>query len=129
MIIDFLRSGQNARFIARGGSMWPSVTAGSQLEVEPCPAAELRVGQLAAYEHQGQVIVHRLVRIAPEGLYLQGDNRDRGDGVVTPGQVLGRAHVITRRRWRARWPQAGELARALRALLRLTVARLSRTVQ
>lgn len=129
MLIELLRSGQSARFIARGGSMWPSVTAGSQIEVEPCPAARLRVGELAAYEHQGQVIVHRVLQIGPEGMRFQGDNLDRSDGVVAPSQVLGRARVVARRRWRARWPEAGELARALRALLRLTAARLSRALQ
>lgn len=128
MILELLRSGQSARFIARGGSMWPSVTAGSQIEVEPCPAAQLRVGQLAAFEHQGQVIVHRVTRIAPEGLRFRGDNLDRADGLVDPSQVLGRARVVARRRWRVRWPERGELRRALRALLRLAVARLSRAV-
>jgi len=77
MIIELLRSGQSARFIARGGSMWPSVPARSQIEVEPCPAAQLRVGQLAAFERGGQVIVHRVTRVAPEGLHFQGDNLDQ----------------------------------------------------
>ena len=126
MIIELLRSGQSARFIARGGSMWPSVPARSQIEVEPCPAAQLRVGELGAFEHHGQVIVHRVTRVAPEGIHFQGDNLDRADGVVAASQVLGRAGVVARRRWRARWPEPGELARALRALLRLTAARLAR---
>ena len=129
MIIELLRSGQSTRFIARGGSMWPSVPARSQIEVEPCAPAELRVGQLAAFEHRGQVIVHRVLRITPEGIHFRGDNLDQPDGVVAASQVLGRARVVARRRWRARWPQPGELSRALRALLRLTIARLSRAWQ
>src|SRR4051812_34030442 len=129
LIIELLRSGQSARFIARGGSMWPSVPARSQIELEPCPAAQLRVGQLAAFEHRGQVIVHRVTRITPEGVHFQGDNLDQPDGIVAASQVLGRARVVARRRWRARWPEPGELTRAARALLRLAVARLSRALQ
>jgi hypothetical protein len=129
MIIELLRSGQPARFIARGGSMWPSVPARSQIEVEPCAPAALRVGQLGAFERQGQVVVHRVLRITAEGIQFRGDNLDHPDGIISPSQVLGRARVVARRRWRVRWPERGELSRALRALLRLAAARLSRAGQ
>ena len=128
VIIELLRTGQKVRFLARGGSMWPAVPSRSQIEVEPCAAVQLRVGQIAAFEHQGRVIVHRVTGVTPQGLHFRGDNLDQADGIVAPSQVLGRARVLTRRRWRARWPQPGELTRALRALLRLTAACLSRAL-
>jgi hypothetical protein len=113
-----LRSGQRVRFIARGGSMWPSIPSRSRLEVEPCGAAQLQVGQIGAFEHAGRLIVHRVTQVTADGVCFQGDNLDHSDGIIAPGQVLGRARVLERRRWRLRWPLPGELARACRALLR-----------
>jgi hypothetical protein len=126
VIIELLRTGQRARFIAQGGSMWPSVPSRSQIEVEPCPAAQLRVGEIAAFERQGRVVVHRVARITPDGLHFQGDNLDHPDGVVASTQVLGRARVVARRPWRTRWPQPGEFTHAVRALWRWLSPRLSR---
>ena len=49
MVIELLRDGQPARFVARGGSMWPAVRDGSVIEVTPCPADQLRPGELGAF--------------------------------------------------------------------------------
>lgn len=124
LLIELLRSGQSVPFIARGSSMWPSVPSGSRLEVQPCQAAELQVGELAAFEWQGQLVVHRVTRSTPDGVLLQGDNRERSDGHVPAARVLGRARVIERRRLRLRWPRRSELLRAGRSLLRRLAHRL-----
>lgn len=126
MLIELLRSGQSVRFAARGSSMWPSIPSGSRLEVRACRAAELRVGDLAAFEQRGQLVVHRVTQVSPGGVRLQGDNRQRSDGHVPAEQVLGRARVLERRRLRWRWPSSSELLRAGRAVLRRLVPRLSR---
>jgi hypothetical protein len=129
MIIELLRSGKPVSFTARGRSMWPFVPSRSRLEIEPRPAGALEVGELAAFERQGRVVVHRVTRVTPEGVRCQGDYLDQPDGIVAPGQILGRARVVARRRLRVRWPRPRELTRALRALLRLTAARLTRALQ
>jgi hypothetical protein len=121
-----LRAGASVELPARGGSMWPLVPSRSRLEIEGCPTAALAVGQLAAFERHGRVVVHRVTRVTPDGVHCQGDNLDQPDGIIAPGQILGRARVVARRRLRARWPRPGELTRAVRALLRMTAARLWR---
>lgn len=126
MMIELLRSGQSVRFIARGSSMWPSIPAGSRLEVQPCSAAQLARGELAAFTRHGQLVVHRVTRVTADGVWLQGDNREISDGQVPAGQVLGRASVLERRRMHLRWPRFGELLRAGRALLRRFAPRVSR---
>lgn len=125
-MIELLRSGQSVRFIARGASMWPSIPPGSRLEVRPCTVTELKVGELAAFERQSQLVVHRITALTLGGVQLQGDNSDRSDGELPPDQVLGRATVLERRRLHLRWPRPGELRRAARALLRRFVPRRSR---
>lgn len=126
MLIELLRSGQSVRFIARGSSMWPSIPAGSRLQVQPCPATELKVGELAAFARHGQLVVHRVTRVTADGVWLQGDNRAVSDGHVPAEHVLGRASVLARRGLHLRWPRPGELLRAGRSLLRRFAPRLSR---
>ena len=84
------------------------------------------MGQLAAFERGGQLVVHRVTRMTAQGVQLHGDNRERSDGWLAPEQVLGRASVLERRRLHLRWPRRGELLRAARALLRRLAPRLSR---
>lgn len=118
IIIELLRSGQSVCFRARGRSMWPSIPSGSRVEVCPCPVSELEVGQVAAYEHDGRVVVHRIERITPEGLHFAGDSLARRDGCIASQQVLGRARVLERRRLHLRLPSRQELRWLGRALLR-----------
>jgi len=98
--------------------MWPAIPSGSRLELEPCHAARLRVGELGAFERNGRVVVHRITNVTDEGVHFQGDNRERTDGPIPPSQVLARARVLVRRRLRLRWPRHSELSRACRAVLR-----------
>ena len=118
MILELLRSGQSVRFRARGSSMWPAIPSGSQVEVEPCQAAELEVGQIGAFERQGSVVVHRVTSITPEGVHFSGDSRERGDGWIAREQVLGRARVLERRRIRWRLPRRSEVRWLWRVLWR-----------
>ena len=126
MMIELLRSGQSVRFVARGSSMWPSIPPGSRLEVLPCPAEELKVGELAAFDRGGQLVVHRVTQQEAGGVRMQGDNREVSDGEIPPEQILGRATILHRRRLNLRWPRRGELLRAGRSLLRRLSARLGR---
>jgi hypothetical protein len=118
MIIELLRSGQSVCFRARGRSMWPSIPSGSRIQVSPCPVSELEVGQVAAYERDGRVVVHRIERISPVGLHFAGDSLAMRDGCIVSQQVLGRARVLKRRRLRLRLPSRQELRWLGRALLR-----------
>jgi hypothetical protein len=106
------------RFVARGGSMWPGIPSGSRLELVPCPAAQLQVGDVAAFERNGRVVVHRITDVSHEGVRFQGDNRDQTDGAVAPSTVLARARVLERRPLRLRRPRQGELIGACRSALR-----------
>jgi hypothetical protein len=118
LIVALVRAGRAVRFRARGSSMWPAIPSGSMLLVLPCPAAMLRVGQVAAFERRGQVVVHRVQRIGPEGLYFAGDALKDGDGCVERERILGRVHVIERRRLRVRLPRARELSALWRVFAR-----------
>jgi hypothetical protein len=118
LIIELLRSGERVRFRARGSSMWPALPGGSLLEVTPCAGRTPRAGELVAFERDGSVVVHRMLRATAQGLELRGDALERSDGSVGFERVLGTARVVERRRLRLRLPSAREAGFVCRALWR-----------
>ena len=118
LLLDLVRDGRSVRYVARGDSMWPTITSGSVMEIAPCSPATLRAGELAAFERDGWVVVHRVVRVADGHVRFVGDALERGDGDVPFDRVLGRARVIERRPLRLRVPGLSHIVRALRATRR-----------
>jgi hypothetical protein len=118
IILELLRSGETVRFHARGSSMWPTIPSHSRIEVRPSEAAELRVGQIAAFERQGRVVVHRVRAVSAERIEFAGDALKRGDGSVAREAVLGRAHLLRRRPLSLQLPKLRHLRIVMRALSR-----------
>ena len=118
VIVELARAGKAVSFVARGGSMWPAIRSGAVVEIVPCDPRALAVGELAAYEREGAVVVHRVVRRAGGSLRFHGDALASPDRDVPLARVLGRARVVKQRRLRLRWPTALHLVRSLRALER-----------
>lgn len=122
VIVELLRSGQSVQFRARGSSMWPTIPSRSRIEIIPCAGTALAIGELGAFERNGQVIVHRVLRVGVEGVLFGGDSRRADDGVITHEQVLGRARVIERRRLRWRLPTLRHVVWLGRALSKRVVS-------
>jgi hypothetical protein len=118
IILELLRSGETVRFGARGHSMWPTIPSYSQLEVRPSEAADLRVGQIAAFERHGRVVVHRVRHIDADTVELAGDALQRSDGPIPRAAILGRAHVLRRRPLRLQLPRPRHLRILWRAVTR-----------
>jgi hypothetical protein len=111
MVIARLRSGERVQLHTRGRSMWPAIPSHSLVEVEPCAAAELDPGAVAAFERGGKVIVHRVQRVSATGVHFAGDSLKFGDGCIPFAQVLGRVQVLERRPLRWRLPQRSDARR------------------
>jgi hypothetical protein len=121
IILELLRSGETVRFQVRGHSMWPTIPSHSRIEVRPSEAAAIQVGQIAAFERQGRVIVHRVRAVTAECIELAGDALKKGDGSVAREHVLGRAHVLRRRPLSVRLPKLRHLRILVRAVSRRLV--------
>jgi hypothetical protein len=117
VVIASLRAGERVRWTVRGASMWPAIPDGSEVEVMPCAADALHVGDLGAFARGETVVVHRLVGRRDGALRFQGDSLGREDAPVSPGDVLGRA--VVKRRAPLRWsrPRRAKLLGAARAAL------------
>ena len=98
--------------------MWPAIPPRSLLEVRPSEAAALRAGQLAAYEREGRLVVHRVSAVGDAHIVLGGDALERSDGNIPRSRVLGRAHVLSRRPLRLQLPRLRHVRIVLRSLLR-----------
>jgi hypothetical protein len=90
--IERLRAGRATSLEIEGTSMEPLLVAGETVRVEPCRPEDLRVGDLVAFERDGRVILHRVLRRGAR----TGDVTEKGDNAalptrVAPCRVLGRA--------------------------------------
>ena len=59
---EALCQGQSLRFQVVSNSMSPVLCAGDTVYIEPVKANELRVGDIAAFETPGGMMIHRIVR-------------------------------------------------------------------
>jgi hypothetical protein len=118
VIIESLRAGDAIRFRARGASMWPAVRGGALVEVTPCAAADLRAGELGAFERDGAVVVHRVAAHTATSIRFTGDAVSGSDGDIEHARILGRARVLEQRRLRLRIPSRHHLRTLARALRR-----------
>ena len=100
-IEKLLLEGHTVQFYPTGWSMYPLLTNGrDQVIVEPRGNRKLRRGDVALYRREGSILVlHRIVRVKPEGYYMVGDNQKEIEGPLHPEQILGvMTHVIRKGR-------------------------------
>ena len=92
----FERSSSSIRYCAyTGRSMHPTLFEADLLEIEH--PSRICVGDVILFVSKDNLVVHRVVRIAPEGISTQGDdNNDDDPGLVALEKIVG----IVARAWR-----------------------------
>jgi hypothetical protein len=85
-----LRAGDPIDVRARGYSMWPRLTDGALVRVEPCSGRSVRVGDVVLFQHEDRLVLHRVLRLARSRVLLKGDACANTDGWVPHQSVLGR---------------------------------------
>jgi len=84
-----------------GSSMYPTLDATDLLEIAPCAGRAVRPGDviLFASPEGGCAVVHRVVRVTPQGIRTRGDNAAHDDDwLLQPSEVRGRVVAA----WRGR---------------------------
>lgn len=97
---QLLLQGETVQFPPTGWSMYPLLTPGrDQVIVEPAQGRDLRRGDVALYRRRDTsiLVLHRVWRTAPEGLYLVGDNQKEVEGPLAPEQFFGRMAAVVRK--------------------------------
>jgi len=95
---EVLRAGHAARFRASGDSMYPAIRSGDYLQIVPCDASTLRIGDIILARTERGLTAHRIVRIrGAEGsprITMRGDNALLSDEPVAAADVLGRVASV-----------------------------------
>ncbi len=111
VIRSVIAGGQAVRLTVRGDSMRPFLRDGDQVELAPAPAP--RVGDpvlvRAGRGPEARYLLHRVVRLAHEHVFVRGDAQRVEEGPFPVDDVIGRVTTILRagrtldldrRRWR-----------------------------
>ena len=99
VVVERLRAGRPTSLRIRGRSMYPFLTVGQYVLLQPCTARSLHRGDLVAFARGGRIILHRVLSVSP----TSGQVTEKGDNVrqatvIEENQVLGWATAIQSRR-------------------------------
>ncbi len=96
---EAVRNGQPLWFRVVSGSMHPMLRIGEQVYIQPATADQLQVGEIAAFETDAGLVIHRIVQRRSENHSVQllemSDVHLRA-GRVESGAVIGRVVAIRR---------------------------------
>jgi RimJ/RimL family protein N-acetyltransferase len=100
---QILRNGACLRFLAKGGSMCPSIKNGDILIIEPLDGKknQARTGDVIFYQNaQNRIVVHRLIKkcfLKNRLIFITRGDASAGEGeVVSLEQITGRVKAIER---------------------------------
>jgi hypothetical protein len=99
------RPGAPLFFAHWGSSMNPTLHESDLLEIVPYGGRVMQVGDVIVVAPPGgdHLVVHRVVRVVPEGICTRGDNNAGDDGWrLEPDRVIGRVAAAWRGRRRRR---------------------------
>jgi Peptidase S24-like len=102
-LADVLRQRQHAtvRLSVFGESMLPRLWPGDEVEIDNCSLADLQPGEIALATSDGQLFLHRLIAIRPNGFVLWGDSMPGPDPIFPVDALLGR--LVSRNRSANKW--------------------------
>ena len=94
---EAVRKGQPLWFRVASGSMHPLLRIGEQVYIEPATAMQLQIGEIAAFETEAGLVIHRIVQRHQENGDIQlvemSDVHLRA-GRVKSGAIIGRVVAI-----------------------------------
>ena len=95
-IEQLLQEGQNLNIKPQGYSMYPVLVPGrDEAIIEPVNGRKLKRGDVVLYRRDknaangGILVLHRIWKVSPEGIYLVGDNQKEIEGPLRPDQMRG----------------------------------------
>ena len=103
---DLVEEGREAGMTIAGNSMSPFLIHERDYICFRKPERDLKKGDMVFYQRRnGQFIMHRICKAAPEGCYIVGDAQTEIEGPVAREQIFA---VITRVRRKGKWLQKGD---------------------
>lgn len=101
-----VEDGREAVMKIAGNSMYPFLRHGRDYIAFRALDRELRKGDMVFFQRRnGQYVMHRICKCAPEGYYLVGDAQCKIEGPVERGQIFAR---VTRVQRKEKWLTNGD---------------------
>ena len=98
MLRDLVNEGKECRLLISGSSMAPFLVHERDSILFSKPDRELRRGDMVFYQRDnGQYVMHRILKVKPEGLYIIGDAQTEVEGPVRPEQVFALVTKVNRK--------------------------------
>ena len=98
MLRDLVNEGKECRLLISGSSMAPFLVHERDSILFSKPDRELRRGDMVFYQRDnGQFVMHRILHVKPEGLYIIGDAQTEVEGPVKPEQVFALVTKVNRK--------------------------------
>ena len=100
------------------GSMWPQLSRGDVVLVKKTSLAEINVGTVIVFRHEGGLAVHRVISFNGSVITTKGDANPVADDPISYSDVVGRVPVLAGRLVKIPWvgnialtmnPQSGQL--------------------
>ena len=105
MLRDLVNEGKECRLLISGSSMAPFLVHERDSILFSKPDRELRRGDMVFYQRDnGQFVMHRILHVKPEGLYIIGDAQTEVEGPVRPEQVFA---LVTKVNRKGKWVGPG----------------------
>lgn len=106
MLRELTEEGREVSVPVAGNSMSPFLIHERDVLCFRKPERALKKGDMVFYQRtSGQYIMHRIIRVRPEGYYIAGDAQDQIEGPVAGEQIFA---VITKVRRKDRWTGPGD---------------------
>lgn len=95
---DLVNQGKEVRLIVSGSSMSPFLVHERDSILFSKPDSPLKRGDMVFYQREnGQFVMHRILHVKPERLYIIGDAQVTIEGPVNPSCVFARITKINRK--------------------------------
>jgi signal peptidase len=95
-IIEILALGKTAKFNLRGNSMRPCLYEGDQVVLVSISSIKLQVGQIVLAKYQNNYVLHRLVKIKNDQIWLAGDGNVAQVEIVTKTALIAAVKQVFR---------------------------------
>lgn len=102
---ELTEEGREVGLTVSGNSMSPFLIHERDYICFKKPDQELRKGDMVFYQRAtGQFVMHRILKVKPEGYYIIGDAQTEIEGPVSREQIFA---VVTRVKRKDKWIQKG----------------------
>lgn len=81
---------------SRGSSMLPLIREGRDLLIIEKPRGRLKKYDIPLYRSGGRYVLHRVIKVTPEGYVIRGDNCYTSEHGVTDADVVGVLTALVR---------------------------------